>query len=55
VLGGSQGGGLALAAAGRREGVLGQLGEKGRVHLEQSENVARRAGIQPADRRPDAP
>ena len=36
-------------------GVLGQLGEKGRVHLEQSENVARQAGIQPADRRPDAP
>ncbi|MFI5633254.1 MurR/RpiR family transcriptional regulator [Streptomyces sp. NPDC051664] len=36
-------------------GVLGRLGEKGRAHLEHSENVARRAGIQPADRRPDAP
>ncbi|MFJ7947582.1 hypothetical protein ACIQ6K_28610 [Streptomyces sp. NPDC096354] len=35
-------------------GVLGQLGERGRVHLEHSENVARRTGIQPADRRPDA-
>lgn len=34
-------------------GVLGQLGERGRVHPEHSEDVARRAGIQPADRRPD--
>lgn len=35
-------------------GVLGQLGEKRRVHLEHSENVARRTGVQPADRRRDA-
>ncbi|WP_406415959.1 MurR/RpiR family transcriptional regulator [Streptomyces sp. NBC_00873] len=36
-------------------GVLAQLGEQGRVHLEHSENVAREAGIQPVDPKPEAP
>lgn len=36
-------------------GVLAQLGEQGRVHLEHSENVARQAGIQPVDPKPEAP
>ncbi|MET8744705.1 MurR/RpiR family transcriptional regulator [Streptomyces sp. NPDC004728] len=33
-------------------GVIGQLGEEGRSHLEHSEDVSRRAGIQPDDSGP---